>query len=175
MTEPTTDAAGTGAARGPGRLGPARWLTLALTLAGAAVAAYLTWVHYTEPTSLACPDTGVINCTKVTTSDQSYLFGVPVAVLGVLFFAGMGALCSPRAWRAPSPWAARARLVGAAGGLVMVLWLVYAEVVLIGAICLWCTVVHVLTLALALTLLWVTLSPNDAIEPAGEDSPVTER
>jgi uncharacterized membrane protein len=33
-------------------------------------------------------------------------------------------------------------------GIGFVLWLVYAELVLVGAICIWCTVAHVLAFAL---------------------------
>src|SRR5580700_568709 len=50
------------------------WLqlsTLALSLCGLGVSVYLTVAHYTAPAVLACPDTGVINCEKVTTSPES--------------------------------------------------------------------------------------------------------
>ena len=44
-----------------------------------------------------------------------------------------------------------ARLAAAVGGVAMVLWLVYAELFIIDAICLYCTVVHGLTLLLFLS------------------------
>ncbi|HWW53685.1 MAG TPA: vitamin K epoxide reductase family protein, partial [Acidimicrobiales bacterium] len=59
----------------------AQFSALALALAAAAVASYLTVTHYSDPASLACPDTGVVNCTLVTTSSWSVFLGVPVAVL----------------------------------------------------------------------------------------------
>jgi uncharacterized membrane protein len=112
---------------------------------------------------LACPETGVVNCVKVTTSSYSTLAGVPVALLGLLFFAAMSILCAPVAWRAANPWVGRARLVGAVAGVVMVVYLVWAELFRIDAICLWCTVVHALAVALfAVLVLGAALQAQDA-------------
>jgi uncharacterized membrane protein len=132
-------------------------------VAGLAVSAYLTVEHYSSSTTLACPETGVVNCVKVTTSSYSTLAGVPVALLGLLFFAAMSILCTPVAWRAANPWVGRARLVGAVAGVVMVVYLVWAELFRIDAICLWCTVVHALAVALfAVLVLGAALQVQDA-------------
>ena len=128
-----------------------RWLpvaSLALVVAGLAVAGYLTVEHYTAPTTLACPETGVVNCQKVTTSAQSVVFGVPVAVLGLLYFAAMGPLCLPVAWRSTRPVLRRARIGLSVVGVGFVVYLLYTELFTLNAICLWCTAVHVITLAL---------------------------
>ena len=139
------------AARAPaGRAVPA-WVpavTLVLAVAGLAVSIYLTYEHFTGSTTLACSDNGVINCLKVTTSAQSKVFGIPVAVLGLVYFVAMIPLCLPVAWRDPRPLVARARLVASVVGVGFVLYLLYAELFEIGNICLWCTVVHVITVAL---------------------------
>ena len=45
-------------------------------------------------------------------------------------------------------WVPMVRLAGAVAGMAFVLWLVYAELFVVRAICLWCTVVHVLAFAL---------------------------
>ncbi|MFD7155035.1 vitamin K epoxide reductase family protein [Kribbella sp. NPDC059898] len=129
-------------------LGVIPWATLAVSIAGLAVAAYLTYEHFTAGTTLACPDTGVVNCAKVTSSQYSKVFGIPVALLGLLFFVGMTALSVPPMWRTPSPWPGRLRLVGVLTGVVFVCYLIWAELFQINAICLWCTVVHALTLVL---------------------------
>ena len=60
----------------------------ALSFAAVVVASYLTVTHYSDPAALACPDTGVVNCTLVTTSSWSVFLGVPVAVLGLGVVAG---------------------------------------------------------------------------------------
>ena len=48
-------------------------VSLGLSLVAVAIASYLTVTHYTDPAALACPDTGIINCTLVTTSSWSVL------------------------------------------------------------------------------------------------------
>lgn len=129
----------------------ARWVpavTLALALGAVAVSTYLTIAHFTSPDVLACSSTGTVNCERVTTSAQSTFFGIPVAVLGLLWSIGMAALCLPVAWRSENRLVHLARLIGAVAGVAFVLWLVYAELFIIEAICLWCTVVHILAFAL---------------------------
>lgn len=132
-----------------------RWLprlTFGLALACVAVATYLTIAHYTSPNALVCSDTGFVNCATVTTSAQSSFVGIPVAVLGLGWSVAMAVLCSPAAWRSSSVMLARARLGLSVLGVGFVLWLVYAELFVIGALCLWCTVIHVLTFALFATI-----------------------
>ena len=140
---------------------PAPWaapVTFPLALVGLGLSAYLTYVHYAEPRALSCPDTGVINCTKVTTSPESILFGfLPVALAGALYFVVMTALLTPRAWRASRSWVATLRLLGAVAGIGMVCYLVYVEAVVVRAVCLYCTAVHVVTFLLFVTVLAATL------------------
>lgn len=123
-------------------------LTLALCVAGLAVSAYLTLVHYSTSVTLACSATGTINCEKVTSSPQSMVAGLPVALLGVVFFVVALALCLPAAWRSDAQWVKVARLAWIFAGGLMVIRLIYAELFQIDAICLWCTAVHVITVAL---------------------------
>lgn len=137
--------------------------SLVLCLAGLGASAYLTYEHYSSSTTLACPDTGVVNCLKVTTSSYAKLFGVPVALLGLLFFVGMVVLCLPAAWRSGNPWPGRLRLAAVSLGAVFVIYLVWAELFRIDAICLWCTGVHAVTLALfGVVVVAGALQPLDA-------------
>ena len=89
-----------------------------------------------------------MNCTKVTTSPQSYVFGIPVAVLGLAFYVFAVVIMSPWAWR----WARReiylVRLAAMVVGIGFVLYLLYAELFIIGSICLYCTSVHAITFLL---------------------------
>jgi len=142
--------ASAGGGRSGGGAAPAWvWLAaLALAVAGLGVAVYLTVEHYTAATTLACPERGTVNCQKVTTSAQSRFLGVPVAVWGLSYFVGMVALNLPWAWRARRPAVRWGRLAAATGGVLFVFWLLYAELFVIDAICLWCTAVHVLAVAL---------------------------
>jgi uncharacterized membrane protein len=128
------------------------WLqltTFALALAGLGVSIYLTIAHFTESTLAGCSETsGLVNCTKVTTSAQSYVFGIPVAVLGLAFFVFAVAIMSPWAWRWDRREVYLIRLAAVVAGVGFVLYLLYAELFIIGSICLYCTSVHVITFAL---------------------------
>jgi uncharacterized membrane protein len=142
-------------ARGVDRRVPG-WLpvtSLCLSLAAVAIASYLTVTHYADPAALACPDTGIVNCTLVTTSSWSVVFGVPLAVLGAVWAVFMTALNTPWAWRATVRWVDGARLALSGAGAAMVLHLVYVELFRIGAICLWCTAMHLTAVALFAVIL----------------------
>ena len=139
---------------------PPRWaspISLLLCVFGIATAAYLTYAHYSDPSVLACSDKGAVNCAKVTTSDQSHFLGMPVAVLGLAFFLGMTVLCLPQAWKRQEPIVRYARLAAVVVGLGMILWLIYAELAIIDAICVYCTIVHGLTLALFFVVVIATV------------------
>ena len=130
---------------------PPLWYQLTtwiLSLAGLGVSIYLTIAHFNTSVTLACPATSTINCEKVTTSPQSYAFGIPVAVLGLAFYVFLAVANSPWAWRITWPPLRWVRVGSMVVGIVFVLYLIYAELFSIGAICLWCTSVHVITFAL---------------------------
>jgi uncharacterized membrane protein len=137
-----------------------RWLVtacLVLSILGLAVSAYLTYEHFalSGGQQLSCPIGGK-SCTAVTTSPQSKLLGVPVALLGLLYYVAMVVLNLPALWRASIPAVKWVRLAAGAAGMVFVLWLVYAELYLIHAICMWCSIVHILTFVLFCLILWGT-------------------
>ena len=122
--------------------------TLVLALVALAVSIYLTVEHYAAPNSLACPDTGAINCVKVTTSSYSHVLGAPVAVLGLAYFAAMTALCLPPVWNRPQTGVAQLRLALSGAGLLFIFYLIWVELFRLDAICLWCTAVHALGILL---------------------------
>ena len=125
-----------------------QFLTFGLALAGLGVSIYLTVAHFTETALAGCSESGAINCTKVTTSPQSYVFGIPVAVLGLAFYVAVVALMSPWAWRSARREIHLIRLASLVVGIGFVLYLLYAELFTIGAICLYCTSVHAITFLL---------------------------
>lgn len=128
-----------------------RWVpsaSLAVCVLGLLDAAYLTFEHYTQSTTLACSETATINCLKVTTSSYADVAGIPFAVLGVVFFLGMGLLCLPALWRRPGRPLRLLRVAGAVVGVLVALYLVWVELFRLDAICLYCTGVHVLTFVL---------------------------
>jgi uncharacterized membrane protein len=135
----------------PAERGPAPWLqvaTFVLALAGLGVSIYLTIAHFTESALAGCSESGLVNCTKVTTSAQSYVFGIPVAVLGLAFFVFGVVILSPWAWRASRREIHLVRIASLVVGIGFVLYLIYAELFIIGSICLYCTSVHAITFVL---------------------------
>jgi len=136
-----------------------RWqpiVTLLLSLFGLGVSIYLTITHF-SPHALVCVSNGTFNCEKVTTSAQSEVFGIPVAMLGLFYFVPMIALCLPVAWRSTDRRVHLARLILSIVGVGMILYLLIAELFIIKAICLWCSSVHIVTFVLFVII--VTASP----------------
>ena len=107
-----------------------RIATGAVAVAGLAIAAYLTIVHY----SGGEPVCGIAHgCATVQQSDYAELAGVPVALLGLLgYVAILGTLARDgEAWRTATAFLAL-------GGFGFSAWLTYVEVVRLDAICIWC-------------------------------------
>jgi uncharacterized membrane protein len=123
-------------------------VTWVLSLAGLGVSIYLTIAHFADKPLAGCSESGLVNCTKVTTSPQSYVFGIPVAVLGLAFFMAMVGLMSPWGWQWARREVALIRIASLVVGMGFVLYLLYAELFTIGSICLYCTSVHAITFLL---------------------------
>jgi uncharacterized membrane protein len=160
-----------GTATPPAGRGRPAWLapvSAVLSVVGLLVSAYLTFEHFTDNATLACSIGGVVDCAKVTTSAWSTFMGVPVALLGLVFFVVTLALCLPRVWRRPEAWLDAARLGWLTIGLGMVLYLVWAELYRIHSICLWCTAVHVVTFLLWIVVLFGQILSTPAAEHADD-------
>ena len=138
-----------------------QWTSLLLSLAGLGMSIYMTIAHYTSTNILVCSNKGYIDCAKVTTSPESMVFNVfPVAVLGLAFYVFMTAINTPWAWRSGIPAIWWARLAGIITGIGFVLYLIYAEVIQIGNLCLDCTTVHIITFLLFVVLIFAaTMRP----------------
>jgi uncharacterized membrane protein len=118
-------------------------LAIGLSVAGIAVSIYLTVLHYAG-FAPACPVSGPINCEAVLASPYGVIAGtsVPTSTAGIAWFAISAVL-----WTRPF---GSVQLAWSALGLLTVVYLVYIEIVRLGAICLWCTAAHALVLAIVL-------------------------
>jgi uncharacterized membrane protein len=133
---------------------------IAIAAIGLGISIYLTTVHYAH-ISLLCSASGIVNCAEVTQSTYSVVPGTqaPITIPGMLWFAVSGGLAI-LAWRIQLQRGASlvrvslAQVGWGAVGLITVLYLVYAEVVRLHAICEWCTAVHILTLLTFLIALY---------------------
>src|SRR3972149_850565 len=64
------------------------WVIVLCALAGIGIMSYLTYIHYSQSKSF-CDISQEVSCDVVTTSIYSEIFGIPVSVLGLLFFAAV--------------------------------------------------------------------------------------
>jgi uncharacterized membrane protein len=128
---------------------------IVLSVAGIAVSIYLTALHYAGAQP-ACVTTGAVNCEAVLTSSYAVIAGtsIPTSAAGIVWFGVSAAL-----WTRPAGWL---HVGWSALGLLAVLYLVFVEIVLLGAICLWCTAAHLLVVALLL----LSLSPSGSNQMA---------
>ena len=111
---------------------------LFLVMIGVVDTVYLTYSHYTG-TPVACPDSGVVNCAKVLSSPYSTIFGIPLGLIGLVFFAIELFMLGRTSYEN--------LMLFNIIGIATVFYLLYVEYVL-GSICLFCTVVHILVTVL---------------------------
>lgn len=155
----------------------AYWLLLALSIIGVGIAIYLTTVHY-EHVPLLCSSSGIINCERVTSSAYSVIPGtsIPITIPGLAWFVVMAALAIV-ALRSAARWVRMAALAWTILGMLTVLYLVYAELVQLHSICVWCTGVHItIFLSFIIAIIEVYRSRQiDEVEEEEEQTPVTAR
>lgn len=121
-------------------------LAVLASLAGLAISVYLTVVHYST-VPLACPASAVVNCEQVLSSRYAVIgeSGIPTSAAGIVWFAVSAALVLLRRRRALLAWSSI--------GLATALFLVYVEIVRLGAVCIWCTAAHAMVLLIFLIAL----------------------
>ena len=115
-----------------------------VALAGAAVAGYLTYVHY-QPDALICTSGG--GCETVQDSSYAELVGIPVALLGLFAFLAVLVLV---AW--DSELARTLAAAIALTGVGFAVYLVVLQAFVIDAWCVWCLANDVLIVPLLAVL-----------------------
>jgi uncharacterized membrane protein len=141
-----------------------RWwgVSAALGAVGLAISGYLSLVRaLSGQVPLLCATGGLVNCEQVTTSAQSFVGPLPVAYLGVAWFLVMLGILASAGPECPRWWDTLG-LAWTALGTLFVFYLIYAELFLIGAICLWCTAIHAIVIVLFLVAVGTyETSPTD--------------
>jgi uncharacterized membrane protein len=117
-----------------------RVATAALAAVGAAIAGYLTYVHYADVAPI-CTTGG---CEEVQRSKYAELGPVPVALLGLVAYAALFAL----AWIRGEVAAFAATMIALTGAAFSG-YLLWAQLGPIGAICQWCLANDAVMAALA--------------------------
>jgi len=118
-------------------------------MVGMGVAAYLTYTHYADQ-PIACGGLG--ECETVQNSEYATLVTIPVALLGILFYAGFLALVLARMARLPltEEWASPTAFSMTLAGVAFAAYLTYIELFVLEALCIWC-----LALAAIITASWL--------------------
>jgi uncharacterized membrane protein len=147
------------------------WLpfsTFALSVLGLIDAGYQVYTHFSGTGLLGC-SAKADSCVLVQSSVYAWIFHIPVAVYGAVFFAFMVVICSPWAWRFEHPRYTKiigwARLAAVVIGMIFVLYLIYREVVSLDEICEYCTSVHIITFALFALVVYHASAPNRTEPP----------
>jgi uncharacterized membrane protein len=117
-----------------------RAVILGLAIVGAAIAAYLTYVHYADVAPI-CTTGG---CEKVQRSSYAKIGGIPVALLGLVAYGAIAVTALRRGLVAATVGA-----VLALGGAAFSGYLLWAQLGPLGAICQWCLANDVVIAAVA--------------------------
>ncbi len=110
---------------------------------------YLTFDHFTN-TIPYCANTAWIDCGLVLRSVYSVVWGIPLTLVGLVYYLVVFALASLGLLRKSQ--LALALVIGlSAGGFLFSVFLLYLQIGVIGAICLYCTLSGIVTTTIFLT------------------------
>jgi uncharacterized membrane protein len=136
---------------------------IVVSVAGIAVAGYLTYIHY-EPAALICTTGG--GCETVQHSEYAELVGIPIAIFGLAAWIVALALTL---WNSELARTLTAAL--ALGALAFAAYLVVLQLFVIDATCIWCMANDVILIpvfvVLALGRLWTAADEPDEPRTTG--------
>ncbi len=126
---------------------------LILSIIGLAISIYLTLYHYFPSVPLACSNSGIINCANVLNSQYAFIFGLPVALYGIVFFIiEIVFLFASKKGITLFVW----NIIG----LGFVIYFLYSEYK-VGNICEYCTIVHIIVIALLASSVYLFLKEEE--------------
>ena len=134
--------------------------TLVVAILGVLLAAYLTYVHYNGLKGLACigGHNGHSSCEQVQSSRYSFLFGIPVALLGLISYIVILVSLFVR-----DDYGRPVAFLFAVVGFGFSLYLTYREIFTLKEICEWCvTSAVLLTVLSVLTAIRLLQDPTEA-------------
>ncbi len=157
---------------GPLREATLGWLYLSLGSLGVATAAVLMVEKVRilqDPTYVpSCSINPILSCGSIMQTAQAEAFGFPNPILGIAGFGviatvGAAILAGGRFAR----WFWLGLLAGSTAGLVFVHWLAFQSLFRIGALCPYCMVVWVVTIAVFWYTLLHVVSTRESTRPSG--------
>ena len=108
------------------------WVLGILILLGFADSVFLTWEHYTL-TSIGCPISPWINCLAVTSSKYSEIFGIPLSLLGSVYYSFLFLFLFKK-----TTMFRHFFLLTSSFGVLFSFYLIYIQAFAIGLFCLYC-------------------------------------
>ena len=126
------------------------WMIVLCAITGIGIMSYLTYIHYAQSKSF-CDISQEVSCDVVTTSIYSEIFGIPVSVLGLLFFAAVLFLVIKRRDKA-----FQTLFIVTLFALIPSLYLSLTELIFINSICILCETSKVLMLIIFGASLWAS-------------------
>ncbi len=115
-----------------------RITSLILVAIGFAISSYLSYTKLTD-TSVVCAESGAINCEVVQTSSYSKFMGIDVAYLGFAAYLFLGAIILLENRVGFLQEYGVTLIFGVTlFAFLFSMWLVYVQVALLQALCLWC-------------------------------------
>jgi len=143
-----------------------RMIVAVLALGGVFLAAYLTLYHYGYVGSIAC---GTGGCEKVQGSNWSKFLGVPVALWGTGYYAGVFAVATAGSLDPLSArrWPSTVLVAMNGWGVLFSGYLTWAEIARIHAICQYCVGSALIVVVLfALSVLDLRARSDRSVPPA---------
>lgn len=129
------------------------FILLILAIAGTADSVYLTFVHYGSIIP-PCPAHGIfIDCGKVLGSKYSVVLGIPLALFGVIHYSILASVILSAIITKKKLWRLLTVIQTSIGVLVSI-YLMYLQLVVIGSICLYCTLSAMISLTLFILAQW---------------------
>jgi uncharacterized membrane protein len=140
------------------------WPHVVLAVLGGAISCYAIYAHILikRGEDAGCSISETISCDKVLASRYGELFGIPLGVYGLIFFAIVLLTAIITNPRTTPRQAAAQRLIVTAIGLLVSAALTYISIAFIGAECPICLSTHATTLALFLISVWQYLRARRA-------------
>jgi vitamin-K-epoxide reductase (warfarin-sensitive) len=128
-------------------------LVALLAVCGVVVSSVSLQHHYATSKTAYCDIGGTFNCDIVNRSEYSSIFGVPVALIGMLGYAALAGLATVYRERRETP---AMLFSAAAAGLAFALYLTYIEARVLGVWCILClsSLALIATTTIAAAVVW---------------------
>lgn len=135
-----------------------------LAVCGIVVSSVSLQHHYAKSKTQYCEIGESFNCDIVNRSEYSEIFGIPVALIGMIGYGALGGLATVYRERRESPLLI---LAGALGGLAFALYLTYVEAHLLGVWCVLClsSLGLISTIAIVSVVLWIKTRARESGGP----------